>query len=193
MVAIPHSGLLSQVSSLRLPLGHSGPVLTLSNAAHTSLPSPCFLVADAGVCAASPLGELPLGTKSVGFNYLLIFPPGHVALCGSNAHHRLSSESVSRCLLTSPFKTPFPGQSSIPTSFVSLFVFYIFSYLLSKTMGCFSGCLMSSASIQKLFCGIYSAFKCSFDEFVEGENGLPTLFLRHLRTASSLSYNFRAE
>ena len=64
------------------------------------------------------------------------------------------------------FNTPFPGQSSIPTSFVSLFVFYIFSYLLSKTMGCFSGCLMSSASIQKLFCGIYSAFKCAFDEFV---------------------------
>ena len=33
-------------------------------------------------------------------------------------------------------------------------------------MGCFSGRLMSSARIQKLFCGIYSAFKCSFDEFV---------------------------
>ena len=33
-------------------------------------------------------------------------------------------------------------------------------------MGCFSGCLMSSAGIQKLFCGIYSVFKCSFDEFV---------------------------
>ena len=32
-------------------------------------------------------------------------------------------------------------------------------------MGCFSGCLMFSAGIQKLFCGIYSAFKCSFDEF----------------------------
>ena len=26
----------------------------------------------------------------------------------------------------------------------------------SKTMGCFSGCLMSSASIHKLFCGISS-------------------------------------
>jgi len=64
------------------------------------------------------------------------------------------------------FKTPFPGQSSIPPSFVSFFVFYIFSYLLSKTMGCFSGCLMSSSGIQKLVCGIYSAFKCSFDEFV---------------------------
>ena len=64
------------------------------------------------------------------------------------------------------FKTPFLGWSSVPTSFVSVFVFYIFSYLVSKTMGCFSGCLMSSAGIQKLFCGIYSAFKCSFDEFV---------------------------
>ena len=64
------------------------------------------------------------------------------------------------------FKTLFPGQISIPTSFVSLFLLYIFSYLLLKTIGCLSGCLMSSASIQKLFCGIYSAFKCSFDEFV---------------------------
>ena len=35
-----------------------------------------------------------------------------------------------------------------------------------EDLGCFSGCLMSSASIQKLFCGMYSAFKCSFDEFV---------------------------
>ena len=33
-------------------------------------------------------------------------------------------------------------------------------------MGCLYGCLMSSASIQKLFCGICSAFKCSLDEFV---------------------------
>ena len=64
------------------------------------------------------------------------------------------------------FKTPFLGCISVPTSFVSLFIFYFFSYLLSKTMGCFSGCLMSSAGIQKLFWGIYSVFKCSFDEFV---------------------------
>ena len=46
------------------------------------------------------------------------------------------------------------------------FVFYVFSDLLSKTMGCLSGCLMSSASIQKLFCGIWSVFKCSYNEFV---------------------------
>ena len=57
------------------------------------------------------------------------------------------------------FKTPFLGWISIPTSFVSLFIFCILSYLLSTTVGCLSGCLMSSASIQKLFCGICSAFK----------------------------------
>ena len=103
----------------------------------------------------------------MGFNYLFIFPPSYVSLCGSKARHRLGSESVSRCLETSLFfKTPFLGLISIPTSFVSLFIFYILSYLLSKWMGCLSGCLMSSAGIQKLFCGIYSVFKCSFDEFV---------------------------
>ena len=56
MVSILQSGSLAQVSSLRLPSRHSGPVLTLSNAAHASLPSPRLLVADAGVYAASPLG-----------------------------------------------------------------------------------------------------------------------------------------
>ena len=76
------------------------------------------------------------------------------------------------------FKIPFLEWSSIPTSFVSIFVFYIFSYLPLKTMGCFSGCLMSSAGIQKLFCGIYSAFKCSFDEFV----GEKVVFLSYSST-----------
>ena len=83
---------------------------------------------------------------------------------------RLGTDSAVSCFLVfgnfSLFKTPFPGWSSVPTSFVSFFVFYIFSYLFLKTMICFSGCLMSSASTQKLFCGIYSAFKCPFDEFV---------------------------
>ena len=106
------------------------------------------------------------GASSVGFNYLFIFPPSYVALCGSKARHRLGSESVSWCLETSLFfKTAFLGWSSVPTSFVSFCLLY-FSYLHSKKMGCFSGCLMSSAGIQKLFCGIYSAFKCFFDEFV---------------------------
>ena len=34
-------------------------------------------------------------------------------------------------------------------------------------MGCFSECLMSAASDQKLFCKLCSPFCCSFDEFVE--------------------------
>ena len=63
---------------------------------------------------------------------------------------------------------------SVPSSFVSLFIFYILSYLLLKTMGCFSRCLMSSASNQKLFCGVCSAFKCSFDEFVGEEMVSPS-------------------
>ena len=150
MAAISQSGLLPQVSSLRLPSGHSGQVLTLSNAAHASLPSPRLLVADTGDCAASPLGELALGTYSVGFNYLFIFPSGYVALCGSKARHRLGSESVSWCLETFLLLRPLPGMVLHPFLFC-LFVFYIFSYLLSKTMGCFSGCLMSSAGIQKFF------------------------------------------
>ena len=100
------------------------------------------------------------------FNYLFIFSPCYVALCASKARHRHGSESVSWCLETSVFKLPsWDGAPSLPL--LSLFfVFYIFSYLVLKTKGCFSGCLMSSAGIQKLFCGIYSGFKCSFDEFV---------------------------
>ena len=124
----------------------------------------------------------------MGLNYLFIFPPSYVALLGVKAHHRLASESVSWCVETSLFfKTPFPLQIFIPTSFVSLFIFYIFSYLLLKTMGCFSGCLMSSASIQKLFCGIYSVFKCSFDEFFWEKSRLPVLFLCHLRSALEIT------
>ena len=60
-VAIPGSGLLSPVSSLRLPSGHSSQVLTLSNAAWTSLPSPHLLLVGAGICVASTLEELQLG------------------------------------------------------------------------------------------------------------------------------------
>ena len=65
------------------------------------------------------------------------------------------------------FKDSLPRMELCPYLFCHFFfVFNIFSYLFLKTTGYFSGCLMSSAGIQKLFCGIYSAFKCSFDEFV---------------------------
>ena len=158
--------MLSQGSSLKSPSGHSGPVLTLSNAARTSLPSPRLLVADAGICAASLLG-VTIGHVICGFKLFIYFSSQLHCPRGSKAHHRLTSESVFWCLETSVFfKTPFLGHVSIPTYFVSRFIFYIFSYLLSKTMGCFPRCLMSSACIQKWFCGICLTLKCSFDEFV---------------------------
>ena len=88
------------------------------------------------------------------------------------------------------FKTPFLGWISIPTSFVSLFIFYIFSYLLLKTMGCFSGCLISSASIRKLFCGIYSVFKCSFDEFVREKVVSPSYSSANFSSTTVLNHRF---
>ena len=87
-------------------------------------------------------------------------------------------------------KTPFLGWISIPTSFVSLFIFYILSYLLSKTMGCLSWCLMSSASNQKLFCGVCSAFKCSFNEFVGEKVVSPSYSSGILGPPLSLCFDF---
>ena len=58
-------------------------------------------------------------------------------------------------------------RTELPPYLLCLFFHLLyFSYLFLKTTICFSGCLMSSASIPKLFCRIYSALKFSFDEFV---------------------------
>ena len=78
----------------------------------------------------------------MGFNYLFIFPPDYVALCGSKARHRLSSESVPG--IWKPLFLRLPSQDRAPSlPLLSLFfVFYIFSYLFLKTMSCFSGYLI---------------------------------------------------
>ena len=59
------------------------------------------------------------------------------------------------------FKTPFPGWNSVPPSFVSFFVFYIFSYLLSKTWVAFLGA----------WCPL-PAFRSCFVEFTQLLNAL---------------------
>ena len=64
------------------------------------------------------------------------------------------------------FKTPFPGWSSLPYLFCLSFCLLYFFLPPFEDNGLLFGCLISSTSIQKLFCGIYSMFKCSFDEFV---------------------------
>ena len=98
--------------------------------------------------------------------FIYCSPPSQVGLRDSKTSPRPTSATVSWCLETSSVKTPFLGRISVLSSFVSLFIFYILSYLLSKTMGCFSGHLMTSASKQKLFCEVCSSFSYSFDEFV---------------------------
>ena len=88
--------------------------------------------------------------------------------------HRSTSERVSGCLETwfpAVWKLlllheSLPRTVSVPNRFASLFVCYILSYLFSKRTGCLSGCLVSSASVQKLFHVSSSAFKWSFDIFV---------------------------
>ena len=55
-LAIPLFKLLSHVSSLRLPSGHSGLVLTLSTAACSSPFRPHLLVADESICSTFLLG-----------------------------------------------------------------------------------------------------------------------------------------
>ena len=59
------------------------------------------------------------------------------------------------------FKTPFPGRNSVSPSFVSFFVFYIFSYLLSKTWVAFLGA----------WCPLL-AFRSCFVEFTRCLNAL---------------------
>ena len=110
--------------------------------------------------------ELPLGTSFVGFIYLFFLPvtlPSEIPKLPADLLVR-GLPGVWKLLL---FYDSLPGQISVPNSFVSLLsAIYFFFYFLLKTMGCLSGCLICSASVQKLFCGICSAFKCSFDEFV---------------------------
>ena len=100
-----------------------------------SLPSPRLLMACAGVCAASPLGELPQGSQSATFNCLFIFSPCYVALCGSKARHRFSSEKVSWCLETSLFLR-LPSRAGTPSlPLLSLFLSFIFFPTFFRRLG----------------------------------------------------------
>ena len=167
-LAILQFGLLSHVSSLRLSSGHSGPVLTLSNVARISLFRPRLLVVDVSVWATFLLGVAVRHVICELFIYLFIYFSSQLCcpLRFQNSPQTCWWEGFIVFGNFSSFVTLSPWWVFIPNSFASLFMFYILSYLLSKTMGYLSGCLVSSASVQKLFCGICSAFKWSFDEFV---------------------------
>ena len=130
----------------------------------TSLFSLCSLVADVSIWDTSPLGA---AVRRIFRGFGFFFPSQlWCTLRFQNSPQTCGWEDFLVFGNFSSFTTPSLGRVSVPNSFVFLFVFYILSYLLSMRMGCLSGCLVSSSSIQKLFCGICSAFKWSFDEFV---------------------------
>ena len=127
--------------------------------------SPCLLVVDISIWATSPLG-VAVRCEICGFYLFIFFSLLCCLLRFQNSPQTRQWEGFLVFGNFSSFTTPSPGWVSISNSFVSLFIFYILSYLLSKRLGCLSGCLVSSTIIHNLFCGICSAFKWSFNEFV---------------------------
>ena len=127
----------------------------LSNAAHSSPFHSHLLVADAGVWG---FRHVICGV------YLFFLPvrlPSKIQKLPPDPPVRRFPGIWKLALL------PLSSQGGSPSlALLSLFIFYVLSYLVLKTMGCFSGRLMSSASDQKLFCEVCTTFKCSFSEFV---------------------------
>ena len=138
-------------------------LLFLSNDAPSSLFRPHLLVADAGIWGTFLLG---VAFRHVSCGLYLFFLPVRLP----SEIQKLPPDQPVRGF-PGDWKLPLlrlPSQDGSPSiALLSLFLSFLFlSYLLSKMMGCFSGCLMSSASDQKLFCAVCSGFQCSFDEFV---------------------------
>ena len=87
----------------------------------------------------------------------------------------------------SPFKTPSLGWISVPTSFVSLFIFYILSppfednglpFWVPDVL-----CQHSEVVLWNLL-----SVQMFFQWICDGESGLPILFLCHLRTAPPILF-----
>ena len=119
---IPHFGLLSHLSSLRLSSGHPGPVLTLSTsfAACSSLSSPCLLVVYASVWATSPLA---FAVRRVCCLFVcLFFPPLTLPSEIPDTPHRHRSERVSYYLENFPPSGLPPQDRSLSLTLAS-FIF----------------------------------------------------------------------
>ena len=123
MVAIPQSGLLSQVSSLRLPLGHSGLVLTQCS---PRLPAQPLLAS--GRCRHLHC----FSTRS--YLWVLIIYLFFLPVMLPSVVPRLATDSAVRVfpgvwkILSFLRLASRDGAPSLPL-FVSLFVFYIFFLL----------------------------------------------------------------
>ena len=121
-LAIPQFKLLSHVSSLQLPSGHSGLVLTLSNAARSSVFRPYLLVADAGVWRTFLLG---VAFRHVICGFYLFFLPVRL-------HSKIRKLSPDPPVRRFPgvWKLPLlqlPSQDGSPSlALLSLFLSFIF-------------------------------------------------------------------
>ena len=157
-LAIPWFGLLSHISSLRLSSGHSGPVPTLRTGVQPRPPCPArtrWRQTRASMPFLWLCLHLWLGAFSVGLFFLLpVMLPSKIPKLPTDMPVGGFPTGWKLLLHASP-----TGWVSMPKPFVSVAVFYILSYLLWKRLGCLSRCLLSSPSIQKLFCGSRSTFR----------------------------------
>ena len=169
-----------------ITLGAFGPILTLSNAARASLPSPCLLVVDSGVWTASLLG-VTFGHVICGFSLFIYFSS---RLCcplrfqGSPQTHQWEYFLVFRNF--SLFEDPLPRMDLHPYLFcLSFYLLYFFLHPFEDNGLLFwvpdvlcqhsEVVLWNLLSVQMFFWWI-----CG------GESGLPFLYLCQLRTASPL-------
>lgn len=153
------------------------PMLRTHDVAHTSLPSPHLLVADASVKVTSLLAVM---VRRVFCLCVCFSPPCFVAFWDPETPQRHSCESFLLYGKTSPSQLP-PQDVSIPKSFIS-FCLYILFYLLLKRLSCLSWSLVSSVpAFRKLFCVGLLSIQMTFDEFA-GRKCLPWPFLCHFGT-----------
>ena len=120
--------------------------------------------------------QLQLGMYSVFFLFVCLFLSFFLLVMLPSEVPKLPTDPPVRGLPTVWKLLLFHDSLSRSLTLVSLFVFYILSYLLLKRIDCLSGCLVSSTSVQKLFCGSCSASKWSFDEFVGEKVVSPSYF-----------------
>ena len=102
--------------------------------------------------------ELFMGQFSLSFCYLFIFSSQLCYPLGFQNFPQTRGERVPWCLETSPSRLP-PQDGSLSLTLLSLFLSFVFCPTsFRREWAAFLGA-WCSASIQKLFCGICSAFK----------------------------------
>ena len=120
--AVPQFKLVTHKSPLRLPSGHSGPVLTLSNAAGSSPFRPHLLVADAGVWGTFLLG---VAFRHVICGFYLFFLPVRLPSEIQKLPPDLPVQGFPGVWKLPPLRLP-SRDGSPPLALLSLFLSFVF-------------------------------------------------------------------